>query len=121
MVRMDGCFQLIYKLFIALRSRFSLSSTECKLYRFGLLLISLGPLLWMCSLGRLSVEYLSSGDCRPEWLWLHLPLLIHDIVVSAYSLCVFIVPLKKLLVTMQSLSGDMKALNLFANKVVIYR
>lgn len=125
---MFWAIKIAAQFFVALRSRFSLSSTECKFYKFGLLLISLGILLYVAGIVNLVLTRVTcsgTGDPSPVWLY---ALLIQDAAVCLYSLLVFLVPLKRTITALEAISvvsgggpSPTATLKLFVNKVVLFR
>ena len=110
---------ILIQFFVALRSRLSLSSTESKLYIFGLIFISLGIFLFL-------ICFIVALVLRPLcWYMppiLKLTLVLHDIGTNLYSLCIFIIPLRKTIELLSAMSDgnlDVK-LRLFAKKITFY-
>ena len=119
--------KILIQIFVALRSRFSCASTDCKWYRFGLFLIVVGIVMYLSTIIRLAITGATcSGTGDPHPVWAN-GLLIQDVIASLYALCVYIIPLKKTIKALDAISvisghggASTVKLNLFANKVMIY-
>ena len=110
---------ILMQFFVALRSRLSLSSTESKWYIFGLIFISLGIIIFLICF---VVIFVLKRFCWETPLAIKLAVAFHDIGVSLYSFCIFIIPLRKTIELLQVMSNGNQdiRLRLFAKKITFY-
>ena len=108
--------------FVALRSRFSLSSTENKWYRFGLLIICSGIVLFFMAILRVIIlpDACEQAVNPPEYI--PIAALAYDFFGEIYMLAVFIIPMRKTIAVLEAISGGKPnvRLTLWINKVMIY-
>ena len=130
----DGRFlwwalKIAIQFFVALRSRFSISCTDsngnntgCKWYKLGLLLISLQILQFIAGILRLLLFPDICATAGSPELWMAYLMIGQDTFVCIYSLCVFVIPLKRTLKLLEHISGGKAdvTLNLWLHKVMIY-
>ena len=106
--------------FVALRTRLSVSSTENKWYKVGILIISVGVILFFLAILRISISPAACAQgANPQ---LALIALTYDFFGEIYMLAVFIIPMRKTIAVLQAISGGKPniRLTLWINKVMIY-